>query len=367
MYIKEEKINFLQTKTTESECSIFMRIATGSLQVSVPQEIEREMERTTKKKPPKNTDMHMIFSNFDEYEGSMSMTGGIDLFKDLIPSPGTQGKIFIGFPTHQTTGCSVHFAAQLIPTVERESIDFVDKTLAIWNQEILAMGGLLTRVLFEDDLDSIAKLYTEMKLDSTGETWLLNKGIHNFVSFDFQSSTPSNSVGRILNGCFHKLCTRPLRFLSTRGILPAHEIRLQDKRMMEFLKTIPVVPDATLDRCKDWIKRLTESGLLKRISLDDVFKEISARTLTREETISLFQWWLSEWREKRISRQNAMDLGKILVLESPENKKEPLVMSNVKYFIDPHMVPKDLPLPLNVLPIEISIHFIKKELEQAFW
>ena len=73
-----------------------------------------------------------MFSNFDEYESSTKGVGTDGLFEDLVPTVGKQGRVFIGFPTHQTTGCSVQLAAHLIPTVERESIDFVDKTLNVW-------------------------------------------------------------------------------------------------------------------------------------------------------------------------------------------------------------------------------------------
>jgi hypothetical protein len=106
--IKEEKINFLgSNKTTESECTIYMRIAVGSCSVTLPNQIEKEMERTTKKKPPQSTDIQIIFSNYDEYEGSINMVGTAGIFQDLLVNPGNQGRIFIGFPTHQTTGCSI--------------------------------------------------------------------------------------------------------------------------------------------------------------------------------------------------------------------------------------------------------------------
>jgi hypothetical protein len=35
-----------------------------------------------------------------------------------------KGRVFVGLATHQTLGCRFHIHAQLIPTIERENIDF---------------------------------------------------------------------------------------------------------------------------------------------------------------------------------------------------------------------------------------------------
>ncbi|EXX79472.1 hypothetical protein RirG_005250 [Rhizophagus irregularis DAOM 197198w] len=107
------------------EASIFLRVVNGNLDVNVSDEISSEMERVTKKKPPSKTIIQMIYTGVDE-DGSCN-TDVSPIFKDLLPYPG-QGKIYIGFPTHQTTGCCSHLAARVIPTVDRESIDLVEKT-----------------------------------------------------------------------------------------------------------------------------------------------------------------------------------------------------------------------------------------------
>jgi hypothetical protein len=71
------------------------------------------MERITKKKPPSKTTIQMIFTGFDEYENNKNVSR---VFKDLLPYP-EQGRVYIGFSTHQTTGCCSHLAARVIPTV----------------------------------------------------------------------------------------------------------------------------------------------------------------------------------------------------------------------------------------------------------
>ena len=99
------------------EKSIFLRIASGNLDVKVTNAFSTEMERTTKKKPPNKTTIQMIYTGYDDFESSICYNDGIfPTFVDLIPFP-NQGKIYIGFPTQQTTGCCSHLAARLIPTV----------------------------------------------------------------------------------------------------------------------------------------------------------------------------------------------------------------------------------------------------------
>ena len=115
VYYKDEKSHFLSSKTIqEQECTAFMKIAQGALKVNLPKKLEKEMERTTKKKPPKETLVQLIYCNFDAYESSQVVKSQKnEIFKDLLPVPTRQGRVFIGFPTHQTTGCSMHVSIYL--------------------------------------------------------------------------------------------------------------------------------------------------------------------------------------------------------------------------------------------------------------
>jgi hypothetical protein len=100
---------------TEEE-SVFLRIASGNLNIEASEEFAAEMERITKKKLPNKTSIQTIFTGFDDESGNYDNKNISPVFKDLIPYP-DQGKIYIGFPTHQTTGCCSHLAGRLIPTV----------------------------------------------------------------------------------------------------------------------------------------------------------------------------------------------------------------------------------------------------------
>jgi len=108
----------LDVKRQQTEqASVFFRIASGNLDVKVSDAFSAEMERITKKKPPIKTTIQMIFTRFNEHNSSRDYNKNVpSVFKDLFQYP-EQGRIYVGFSTHQTTGCCSHLAARVIPTV----------------------------------------------------------------------------------------------------------------------------------------------------------------------------------------------------------------------------------------------------------
>jgi hypothetical protein len=85
----------------------------------------KEMERTTKKPPPRETQVHVVWTSAEEQAASKETLDKVPLLQELLPFP-NQGRVFIGFPTHQTTGITAHMAAHVIPTVQ--STQFIYST-----------------------------------------------------------------------------------------------------------------------------------------------------------------------------------------------------------------------------------------------
>ncbi|KAJ3148016.1 hypothetical protein HDU86_007584 [Geranomyces michiganensis] len=345
----------------------FMRIASASLSVRASSQLTRDMERTTKKKPPPKTTMQIMWSNFDEYQSSSDVRGKLHIFDDLLPAANDQGRIFIGFPTFQTTGSMAQLAAHLIPTVERESIDFVDPSLNMWNQELLAMGGLLARILYDDEMGETSRLYEAMALDPQSTLWLANKASHSMNAFHFKPSTPSALVSRILEVYFNKSSSETIRIFSSIGIRDATKVRLPDAALLPFIKSIPVVPPSVIESCGDMLKALENKGVLRRLGILDVQTELASRPLSVAETIALFTWWLSFTRDHGYTRADIDNIVKSTLIVMPptvkgqDNTIKPL--AHVKHHVPRHLIPGDLPIPESCLPLSVSNHFKKADLE----
>lgn len=88
---------------TYTTANIFMRMLTGTARASPPTKFAREMERTTKKPPPSVVKLRMVYTSRDEHASSVELCRDSPVLRDLVPFP-AQGKVFIGFPTHQVGG-----------------------------------------------------------------------------------------------------------------------------------------------------------------------------------------------------------------------------------------------------------------------
>lgn len=390
--------NFLGTKKDTSslpleKASIFLRVVTASLNVSVSKDYEKEMERATKKRPPKTTKFQLVYTGKEELDASENNQ---TIFKNLIPFP-NQGCVFIGFPTHQTTGCCCHMASRFIPTVERESIDFADRYISIWNKELLAVGGLLSRLVYNDEMEQIGRLYrelvgTEAYVDKTAiegtdsaKLMLEKRAAHALKSFAFQNSTPSSVVSQVHEEWFFKSCKIPLNIITSHGIQPISITRTVPDHLSlsghsitqlldRFVKTIPTIPSSVFQECKQSLTKLTSYGLLQPLGLNDVLKELDTRSLQPDEMVACMKWWV-ECNVGNVAipastRNNLNETTRAQFLETAVmdrgDEKGLLQLSRTNYWQNPKMIPLDMSVPTNTMPFSISKNFTTQELTSYF-
>ncbi|CAG8755482.1 1010_t:CDS:2, partial [Funneliformis caledonium] len=251
--------------TSVDAINVQLRMISGNLDVGVDEKFSTEMERITKKKPPKETNIQMIFTEFgNSFEGNTSQ-----IFKDLLPYP-EQGKIYIGFPTHQTTGCCFNFAARVIPTVVRESIDLVEKTLAIYNEVLLRIAGTLCRIVYEDEMSQIKQIYNE------------TSGVDN-ESDDENTSKPVNGL---------KVEQTKIIYFVKKWVYPISSVFIPNPRMAGFIKKVPVVSDMIYERCGTFFIKAFAMKLIKKLTFQEVIRELKSRRLCEDEIIELLEWWI---------------------------------------------------------------------------
>ncbi|CAG8699615.1 4190_t:CDS:10, partial [Gigaspora margarita] len=341
--------------------SIRLCVASGNLKVQVQKEFVAEMERMTKKKPPSQTTMQLIFTrNDDNFEFKNKMS---KIFQDLLPFP-EQGRIFIGFRTHQTTGCSVHIAARVIPTVERESIDFADKTLSVYNSEMLCLAGVLCRLLYEDEMSQVANLYQKLKLTDSVRELLEKRAAHALAHFNFHPSTPDPQVEKIIEPQFFNCNSSWFPIISTSCIDTISKVRLPNPEMATFVKSVSVVPKILMDQCEAFFKKAKDKKLIEEISIDDVFKELKSRILNEDEIIDLIRWWISYCSKQNIPKDQFDQFMKLTIIRVG---KFDLPLKNFRYFLNPSKIQPDADLPPNLFPYCISKKFNKDDFKCFNW
>jgi len=257
--------------------------------------------------------------------------------------------------------------------VERESIDLVDKTLAIYNEELLSMAGILTRVVYEEQMDQLSRFYTDTvssrvdpdsKEVQTARELFQKKATQILTHFTFRPSTPNNHVGIIMEKMFFTCSNKPLSVISSVGVLPIQSVRLPDADMAGFIKAIPVVPKNVLNDCKSFFDKAKERRMIKGITLEDVLNlELQERTLTEAETTALMKWWIGYCTNSQVSD---MERSQFLLQATTTVNDRVLPLANFKYFLNSNLAAIDSDFPINTLPYAITRTLAKKSLENYF-
>ena len=150
----------LSPKSEMVTSEVRARYSSATVNTKIPSEIEKRMVRVTKKKPPKELTVQIFLDaadHSDDHQQSSKLkrkskqSKAALITQSFAPTPGS-GRIFIGFRTSQTTGLGIHLSAPLMPTVEREAIDFVDPALREFNSELLEVSGILMRLALEHEM-----------------------------------------------------------------------------------------------------------------------------------------------------------------------------------------------------------------------
>ncbi|RUS25101.1 hypothetical protein BC938DRAFT_472625 [Jimgerdemannia flammicorona] len=349
----------MSNEVSPEKASITLNIITGNLDVRVPDDIQKDITDKLKKELPKETKFSLIFTGKEEFDASEKHN---IIFKDLI----AMGRVFIGFPMTQTTGCACHMAARFIPTVDRNAIDFTDRYIGQWNKELLAMGGLLCRIVYEDELEKIGlivKVVEKMPSSTNGiggdnseQTRLVRRAIHAMLSFSFKESTPNAIVGQDQETYFLKMSRKPPSVLTSHGVVPVTEARMPDPKL-SFIQTVPVVSSEIIQKCEAILKKWEGEGL-RKMSIEDVFNELRKRALPIAEMRFLLEWWIDYGDSNAVTestRSQLLELAKIAIQEGTN-----VSLSHIQFWLNPEIVSHDMPLETTVLPYEISKNFETK-------
>ncbi|KAI0119333.1 hypothetical protein F4814DRAFT_411592 [Daldinia grandis] len=381
---KEEKLaqeTISEDITTLSSSSLFLRVTTAAIKTSVTANFSAELERATKKPPPKLAKLSVLTSSYDETQASQSSTGSkavskaTNVFASVLPSK-KGGRIFIGFPTTQTTGAGIHISApSVIPTVEREAIDLNARWVRTWNIEMLRAAGIMTRLAFSNEMAELqTKLQRAAETSNAGITSkevakYMPEALHTLKAFTFGDSTPSGHVSQIIEEAFWTSYKKPfVEVYSSRGVLPTNKVRLGSEELAKFVDGIPVIPPEL--GTTGFIQKLVEFDLLSTITVDDVQTELSGNPLNKTQLISFIDWASKKAAQGELdlpSRDRLLDVAVGLVTEGADEQGGIIALGNIKNYISPNKIPAGLPIPPTTLPYDFTKHCNSAQLQALGW
>ncbi len=326
--------------------SLALRIVSCSVRVSPSSSLASNMERITKKRPPSTTSVSFIYDSFDDSapgqptgkssspptlaEGTKASSSAAKhpvlsgVIPDALDSKGS-GRIFIGFETHQSTGLAMHIAGPFIPTVERESLDFVDPTLAHWNGDLLCVSGRMARVLYEMEMAAIAKLYNR---DPVGRRGAASPSAESGMSpayyarsgsvleaFGVRDSTPSPIPAHLIRKEFFTCSSKSLCLPSTAGIVRLERLKSIPASIQPFSHTIPTLDVARFSNgASEIISTALRSHQIPMATISDVIEAIGTEELPIEALVAFLDWIIvsSDDHHHHIAPSNAQALRALI-------------------------------------------------------
>ena len=367
-----------------STATVFLRISTVNVQTFVSKQLSQELERATKKPPPKTTRIAILTSSYDETSASVSTVSGTsskkatDIFSSVLPTK--NGKIFIGFPTAQTTGLLAHISApSVIPTVERESIDLNARYVRDWNVEMLRVAGIACRIAYTGEMTELkAKLERTMasngnkKVQSEDLKAVMPSAIHTSKQYHFGESTPSMKVGECIEEAFW-MCNQKasIDVLSTRGVLPSQQVRVATEDL-SFVEGIPVIPDELMDKANDFLTKLRDYGLLSDITTGDIKKELEAQALTEKQVTELVKWACMKVNRQDFDASVVQSLFNGTVASICEgfvnlSSSPVLQLGQITTFVNVAKIPAEMPTPPSTIPFRLTKGLAPNQLQAIGW
>ena len=357
---KPEPLAPVEDLTTTIKSSVTLHRTTAHIATSVSQSFSRELERATKKPPPKTTSISLLTTT---YTGGDSLASGSDILSAALPVKG--GRIYIGFSTHQTTGLNAHIAIpSLIPTVERESIDLNARWVRTWNVELLRAVGIASRIAWSVKMDAIKKKlhrrtsqFGRSKPSMDDISGVLPDAIHVSNQFVFQVSTPAAQVGQIIENAFWT-CSKNayIEVLSTRGVLPSHQVRVSPKDL-SFMEGIPALPEQYIEATKGFVKRLMDLGLITDITISDIKQGLETNTISSQQLSEFLSWVTAKAATGQIDRPTVNILLRVAVAEGETTEGQTtgiIVLKDITGYLNPNRIPADLPIPPFVMPFQFT-------------
>ncbi|KAF9634005.1 hypothetical protein BFW01_g4900 [Lasiodiplodia theobromae] len=357
-----------------SQATIALRINTVHINTKVPKILSSELLRATKKPPPQQTRLAILTADQTSLETSITDASGLtverssDLFASALPTK--NGRVFIGFPTGQTTGYQCHiFAPSLIPTVERESIDLSNRHVSTWNEAMLEIAGIACRMAFDSGMTTIKETLSK-ELASAGSSKptadhiskVIPDALRLLKQWTAREATPSGVVGRCVEEGFWR-ASKKTDMLSTNGILPCQNVRVSMLKL-GFLQDLPMVPEQLIEETRTFVEKMLSRRILYYLTVEDIVQRLENKPLSEEEMREFLKFTAQMSNSDTI---DASDLKKLFNAAVLTDGSTIIALGSITFYLNAAKYPPDLPFPDSVMPLKYTKDFTRAQLEGFGW
>ena len=357
----------------ESKATLFIHVNKANVKTAVSQNFSLELERATKKPPPKYTTVSLLSASYDEQiASSLSVNDKFrapKIFATFMPANG-KGRIFIGFTTNQTTGLNVHVSTpSVIPTVERESIDLNNRFVRIWNVELLRVAGIVARVswgnettILSENLSRIVERSGKQRPTNEEIAAILPAALFLHDKYTWNESTPSSEVGTLMEEAFWTCNQRTtIATLSTRGVTLASDVRLAPEQL-GFLEDIPTLPEALIQN--GLVKKLIDYGVITEVTISDIKQNLESKALSGVQLQCFLEWLAHKARINEVDSVAIRSLLNVAVAnDDQDGDGKVIVLGEMRNFVNVSRIPPEMPVPQTTLPFKFTKKIAKADLE----
>ncbi|KAF9235045.1 hypothetical protein BU15DRAFT_65186 [Melanogaster broomeanus] len=249
--------------------------------------------------------------------------------------------------------------------------------VAKWNEELLYVGGFLTRLVYEHTMKNIGRRWTESPspIAAPLKDSLREEALYTMKCFTFRQSTPGSKVGELLQKAFFNCDTsHSLSILSNLGIRNSKEVRQAHADFEPFMKERPILDNALQEAKSPMIEHLPKEYKVTFYTFRDVLEELRSRTFTEEEMIACIGWWVKKFGKQTKQTSVAMEhrihfLSAAKFRSSSKTSPKDIELSTIMKFVDTrpgyHFVEKDDPLPPDTIPIPFTNSLDSNEVVMA--
>ncbi|KAK9450889.1 uncharacterized protein V1518DRAFT_411963 [Limtongia smithiae] len=347
-------------KPTEySDAVLFLRNITGYITTNPAPAFAQKLKGAIMKPPPRIASVSMIALNKVEADSSQLKSG---IAAQIFPKTFADAKVFIGFPTKQTTGLKSHIATpQAIPTMERAAVDTANAYVKDWNKEMMYMAGVLTRVVYGTEMGSIGLLLPKDK-ELKDLSVIFDKATFTMRQFAFEGSTPDARIGDYIATGFWKSATS-IPLVTTKGVKSSTEARAMED--ITFLQDTAMIPKEMYDGAPAFHDQVKALGLIRSVEVQDIKAEFSKRPLNAANMIAFLKW---AFKKLRIDELSIADVRAMIGFALLADENMPTVdMRSLAYYHNSVLIPSNMPVPYNCLPYGVAKELSNDNMEKIGW